>query len=154
MPEPHLRVILRGGKTDTDNQGFIRYVSPNSVEPLYCPVRLTELYLRRIGPAHSGFLVARTQTAAGRRLCLDGRYRLPYSRARSDLQDLLTAVGLPLDECSEHSARRGAVTKAADSGLTYDSIQSLVGWKSAQMPKLYTDRSIRHYLSCSSKLQL
>jgi hypothetical protein len=42
VPEPHLRVVLRGGKTDTDNQGFIRYVSPNSAEPLYCPVRLTE----------------------------------------------------------------------------------------------------------------
>jgi hypothetical protein len=142
-PAPHLRVHLSGGKTDQDGQGFWRYVSPNNENPDLCPVCLTSLYLRRIGADHSGYLVARTQLAAGRCLVLDGHYRLPYSRARQDFRTLLTT-----------SARRGAVTSASNAGLSNETLQDLVGWKSSTMPQLYTDRSLLHYRSCSAKLAL
>ncbi len=113
-PAPHLRVHLSGGKTDQDGQGFWHYVSPNNENPDLCPVRLTSLYLRRIGADHSGYLVARTQLAAGRRLVLDGRYRLPYSCTRQDFRTLLTTLGLDPNKYSKHSARRGAVTSASN----------------------------------------
>jgi hypothetical protein len=153
-PAPHLRVHLSGGKTDQDSQGFWRYVSPNNENPDLCPVCLTSLYLHRIGADHSGYLVARTQLAAGRRLVLDGRYHLPYSRARQDFRTLLTTLGLDPNKYSEHSARRGAVTSASNAGLSNETLQDLVGWKSSAMPQLYTDCSLLHYLSCSAKLAL
>jgi len=153
-PVPHLRVHLSGGKTDRDGQGFWRFVSPNAENPRFCPVRLTSLYLTRLGSDHTGYLVARTQFAAGHCLILDGRYRLSYGRARQDFRELLGAMGLDPDLFTEHSARRGAVTTASNAGLSDDVLQDLVGWKSATMPKLYNDRSVLHYLSCSSKLAL
>jgi hypothetical protein len=113
-PTPHLRVHLSGGKTDRGGQGFWRYVSPNSENLDLCPVRLTSLYLLRLGADHSGYLVARTQLVAGRHLVLDGRYRLPYSRARQDFRTLLTTLGLDPNKYSKHSARRGAVTSASN----------------------------------------
>jgi len=38
-PQPHLTVLLRGGKTDTRHRGFLRYVSANADHPDYCPVQ-------------------------------------------------------------------------------------------------------------------
>jgi hypothetical protein len=153
-PTLHLRVHLSGGKTDQGGQGFWRYVSPNSENLDLCPVRLTSLYLLRLGADPSGYLVARTQLTTGRHLILDGRYRLPYSHARQDFRNLLTALGLDPNKYSEHSARRGAVTSASNAGLSNKTLQDLVGWKSSNMLKLYFDRSLLHYLSCSAKLAL
>jgi hypothetical protein len=154
LPHLHLKVCLRGGKTDTSNQGFIRFVSGNFQNPLYCPVRLTRLYLTRIGSTHQGFLVARTQTSTNRQLIIDGQHRLAYSRARSDFRQLLSTLGFNPDDFCEHSPKRGAVTDSSNAGLDNDTLQDIVGWKSHLMPKIYNDRSTQHYLSCSAKLHL
>jgi hypothetical protein len=152
-PAPHLRVSLYGGKTDTTNQGFTRYVSANLQDLQACPVRLTRLYLARLGDSHAGYVVCRTQTSAGLVLAPDGRHRLSYGRARSDLQTLLSSLGYDPNSFSEQSARRGAVTAASNAGINHDTLQDIVGWKSTSMPAVYTDRSVSHYLSCSTKLQ-
>ncbi len=153
-PHLHLKVCLRGGKTDKFNQGFIRFVSGNLQNPLYCPVRLTCLYLTRIGSTHQGFLVARTQTSSNRQIILDGRHRLAYSRARSDFRQLLSILGFNPDDFCEHSPKRGAVTDSSNAGLDNETLQDIVGWKSHLMPKIYNDRSTQHYLTCSAKLHL
>lgn len=150
----HLKVTLRGGKTDNRNQGFVRYVSSNLQNPTYCPVRLTRLYLTRIGASHRGYLVARTQTFSGRQLTLDGRHRLAYSCARSDFKNILSLLGFNPDDYCEHSPKRGAITESSNAGLNNDTLQDLAGWKSRLMPPLYNERSTIHYLSCSAKLSL
>jgi len=87
-------------------------------------------------------------------LILDGRYRLPYSRARTDLRQLLSCLGFNPDDYCEHSPKRGAVTESSNAGLDNDTLQDIVGWKSRLMPKIYNERSTCHYLSCSAKLHL
>jgi hypothetical protein len=112
-------VTLLGGKTDQLHQGFLRYVCSNLVHPQYCPVRLTRLFFGLLGPRHAGYLVARSQTGPSG-LFLDGRYQLTYSRARSDLRELLRHLGYNPDSYCEHSARRGAVTSSAEAGQPPD----------------------------------
>jgi hypothetical protein len=102
-----MTVRQNGGKTGHLNRGFVRYVSCNSQDPRYCPVQLTLDYLAFLSPGYSGYLVARSQTAPNRKLCLDGLHRLSYANALRDFRFLLQALGYDPKEYAEHSPKRG-----------------------------------------------
>jgi hypothetical protein len=152
-PQPHLCVLLVGGKTDRDGKGFRRYVAANVAAPGHCPVQLTRQYFALLGPDPSGYPVCRTASCAGGGLRLDSRFQLSYGTAVHDLRVLLTRLGYPPDLYAEHSARRGATTESAAAGLSTDSLQKVVGWRNAAMPALYTDWRPEQFLECSSLLQ-
>ena len=64
-PVPHLLVTFPpgAGKNDVKNQGSERLVSSN-LDVQHCPIRLTRLYLRRLGaayqdPSYQGYMVSR-----------------------------------------------------------------------------------------------
>jgi len=153
-PQPHLVVRLTGGKTDSKNLGFQRYVAANEEHSQYCPVRLTRQFFELLGAQHTGFLVCRTQTGSGGSLRFDGSHSLSYTTALQDFRFLLHKLGYHPDHFSEHSAKRGAVTDSAAAGLDSSSMKKVVGWSSSSMPDLYTDWPLQHYLSCSAKLHL
>jgi len=152
-PRPHMTVRLIGGKTDNLNRGFVRYVSCNSQNPRYCPVQLTLDYLAFLGPGYSGYLVARSQTAPNRKLCLDGRHRLSYANALRNFRFLLQALGYDPKEYAEHSPKRGAATAASEAGIDEAAMSHFAGWSTRTMPALYTDWPPARYLAVSDQLQ-
>jgi hypothetical protein len=125
-----MTICLNGGKTDHLNCGFVRYVSCNSQDPRYCPVQLTLDYLAFLGPGYSGYLVARSQTATNRKLCLDGHHRLSYANALSNFRFLLQALGYDPKEYPKHSPKGGggAATAASEAGVDEAAMSRFAGW--------------------------
>ena len=150
-PTPHLIVHFCGGKNDLYSEGSERLIASNPEEPFYCPIRLARLYLYRLGPSYSGFLIPR---------CLGGysptvpdpRRRLSYTTALEDLRQLLCQLGYDPTSFGEHSGKRGGATAAAASGLNTAQLQRLGGWRSSQMPAKYTDLSTQTRIKLASSL--
>jgi hypothetical protein len=46
------------------------------------------------------------------------------------------------------------VTSSAEAGLSADTLMDIVGWRSRQMPRLYTETSVTNYLQYLDKLKL
>ena len=139
-------------------EGGTRLIAFNSKEPSYCPVRLTGLYLIRLGGGYSGshydgFLVPRTKRAPNNQLEADGRFQLSYTTAMEDLRSLLARFGYDSERFTEHSGKRGGATTAAERGMASEDLQRLGGWRSSEMAAKYTDASAEKRLKLSSMLQ-
>jgi hypothetical protein len=103
-PQPHLRITFRGGKNDLFSEGSERIVSSNSENSTYCPVRLTRLYLARLGEHYQGFVVPRCLSGHGQgRQIPDPVRPLSYTTCLEDFRDLLAILGHDPSRYSEHS---------------------------------------------------
>ena len=92
QPRPHLKIHFSGDKNDIFSEGSERVVCAHSPTDRYCPVHLTELYLRRLGLTYSGYLVPRTKQSFGSLVAGPDR-PLSYTMALEDLCDLLDSLG-------------------------------------------------------------
>ncbi len=153
MPKLHLKVTFRGGKTDIFKEGSERILSSNPVNPKYCPVQITQLYLEFLGRDYSGTLLPRCLGGArqGRRYP-DPACTLSRTTAVEDFRDILTKLGYNAALYSEHSGRRGGATTAANLGMPADDLQRLGGWRSRQTAAKYADLNINKRLSMSDFL--
>jgi len=153
MPKLHLKVTFRGGKTDIFKEGSERVLSSNPDNPKYCPVRITQLYLRFLGPDYSGTLLPRCIGGARQgRKHPDPARTLSRTTALEDFRDILTKLGYNAALYSEHSGRRGGATTAANLGMPADDLQRLGGWRSRQTAAKYTELNINKRLSMSDFL--
>ena len=151
-PQPHLLVKFMGGKTDIFSEGSERIICGHCPPSLYCPVKLTELYFRRLGHDYAGYLVPRTRSIPGT-VVADPDHPVSYTTALQDLRDLLAQLGCNPTDYGEHSGKRGGATAAAASGISADSLQRLGQWKSNRMPLKYTDLDTANRLRLSSFLK-
>ncbi len=153
MPKPHLKITFRGGKTDIFKEGSERVISSNQSNPKYCPVRITQLYLKFLGQNYSGPLLPRCLGGARQsKPRPDPSRTLGRTTAVEDFRDILTILGYDASLYSEHSGRRGGATTAANLGMPVDDLQRLGGWRSRQMAAKYTDLNIDKRLSMSDIL--
>jgi hypothetical protein len=152
-PQPHLRITFKNGKNDLFSEGSERIVSSNIHAPTYCPVRLTRLYLVRLGPNYRGLLSPRCLGGARNKGQLPDPIRpLSYATSLQDLRDILTILGYDASLFAEHSGKRGGATTAAASGMDSQTLQRMGGWRSQQMAAKYTDMDLQKRLEMSSVL--
>ena len=123
----------------------------------YCPVRLTKLYLLRLGGEYSepkflGFLVPRVRCTRDGIQTAEPHQKLSYTTAAEDFKLLLNSVGIPPKHYTEHSGKRGAATVAADMGVSTSDLQRMGGWASSKMAAKYTDLSVTKRLLLAEQL--
>ena len=128
-----------------------------STEVAYCPVRLTRLYLQRLGdgysePQSAGYLVPRVRCSKSGEQKAEAHQKLSYTTAAEDFKQLLCAVGIPAAHYTEHSGKRGAATTAAEMGVSTSDLQRMGGWASQKMAEKYTDLSLDKRLSLANSL--
>ena len=150
-PQPHLVVKFVGGKSDLFSEGSERVVCGHNPPSCYCPVKLTELYFRKLGHDYSGYLVPRSRSVPGS-VVADPEHPVSYTTALQDLRELLTQLGCNSSEYGEHSGKRGGASAAAASGISADALQRLGQWRSTRMPLKYTDLDTSNRLKLSSYL--
>ena len=114
-----------------------------------CPVSLTLNYFQFLGPVYSGYLV---------RSCTSKNTPNPdkpvsYSRALSDLKQLMNLLGYDASLYGEHSGKRRGATAAAGNGATDIQLKRLGGWRSDTIPAKYVDLSLKSRISMSKLLQ-
>jgi hypothetical protein len=132
-------------------------VSSNSENPKWCPVRLTRLYLRRLGEDYvrgdsDNFLIPRTKKGKDGQLTTDGTRTLSYTTAMEDLRSLLAKLGHDSSKYTEHSGKRGGATTAAERGMTENELQRFGAWRSQGMAAKYTNLSLEKRLKMSDLL--
>ena len=147
-PSLHLKICFSGGKNQTFNEKDERIVAADQTNPIHCPVKLTENYLKFLGSKHIGFLVP-TCSANGHP---DQEKFVPYSGCLDDLKRPLKTVGIER-RYGEHSGKRGAATQAAENGMSIDTLKRFGGWKSDSVPERYVDRSTSSKIEMSKILQ-
>ena len=123
----------------------------------FCPVRLTRLYLQRLGleynkPDFVGFMVPRVRCSKAGEQTAEAHQRLSYTTAAEDFKLLLRTVGIPPKHYTEHSGKRGAATVAADMGMSTDDLQRMGGWASRKMAAKYTDLSVTKRIRLAENL--
>lgn len=148
LPSLHLKVCFSGGKNQSFNETDNRIVSADMTEPRYCPVKLTQNYLKFLGAGHTGYLVP----ASGPRGNPDQNKAVPYSGCLDDLKKLLHTLGIE-GRYGEHSGKRGAATQAAENGMPMETLKRFGGWKSDSVPSKYVDRSTVSKIEMSKILQ-
>ena len=154
QPSEHLKVRFVGGKTDLFSEGSERIVAADLDQPQFCPVRLTRLYLNRLGESYEGLLIPRTRLSPNRELRADPEIPLSYTTALEDLKALLTSLGLDATSYGEHSGKRGGATAAAASGMDVATLQRFGGWRSQSVPSKYVDVDVQTRLNLSKALHL
>ena len=123
----------------------------------YCPVRLTRLYMQRLGrlyaePQSDGYLVPRVRCAKDGSQNSESHQKLSYTTAAEDFKQLLRSAGIPAAHYTEHSGKRGAATTAAEMGVSTTDLQRMGGWASTKMAAKYTDLSLTKRLSLADNL--
>jgi len=140
-PSPHLLIRFAKGKNDIFSEGSERVVPSLPETPQYCPVRLTQLYLLRLGQNYFGYLIPRCSPRSGSttQTSPNPAQHLSYCTALEDFRDLLSRLGYDPMSYGEHSGKRGGASEAASAGLHLSDLQRLGGWRSQTMPAKYTD---------------
>ncbi len=153
-PSPHLLVRFVNGKNDMFSEGSERVVPSSPEAPQYCPVRLTRLYLNRLGPNYFGYLIPRCSPRSGSATPASPNPTLPlsYCTALEDFRNLLTCLGYDPKSYGEHSGKRGGASEAASAGLHLSDLQRLGGWRSQTMPAKYTDLPAEKRIRLASHL--
>ena len=150
-PSLHLKIGFSNLKNDPFSEGGEKLISANLDLEQYCPVRLTQNYLRYLGSSFSGNMQPACQSKnpnsplPGSKVC--------YSNALSDLRQLLNALGFGQLRFGEHSPRRGGASHAANLGMPMEDLQRLGGWKSQMIPAKYVDLSTARRIAVSKVLQ-
>ena len=147
-PSPHLEVCFSEGKNQNFNQNELRLIAADLTEPKYCPVKLTQNYLRFLGSNHFGYLVPVCDPKGKP----DQNKALSYNGCLDDLKKLLTNLGIE-GRFGEHSGKRGAATQAAENGMQMEMLKRFGGWKSDSVPVKYVDRSTASKIQMSQMLQ-
>jgi hypothetical protein len=99
----HMKILFVGIKNDIYSEGGLKVVVSNSDQPCYCPVLLTQKYLRYLGADFQGKMLP-TCLAKDQKRPLMGS-NVTYRNALKDIRELLTALGYPGAEFGEHSAK-------------------------------------------------
>ena len=149
-PTLHMKILFVGVKNDIYSEGGEKLVASNPSQPQYCPVLLTQQYLRYLGASYSGKMVPN---------CSPKNPNLPmpsttasYTNCLKDLRGLFSTLGIQ-GRFGEHSAKRGGASHAANLGMSLGDLQRLGGWKSPEMPSRYIDLSIPKRIEMSKILQ-
>ena len=106
QPAPHLSVSFAKSKNDQYSEGSQRLVASLPNEPKYCPVRLTKLYLSRLGRGYLGYLIPRVRADR-----LTGLQRpepdqaLSYTTFLEDFHKLLHSLGYDGSKFGTHSGK-------------------------------------------------
>jgi hypothetical protein len=90
QPSPRLKIFFCEGKNQSFNEKEERIVAADLTEPRYCPVKLTQNYLRFLGSNHAGYLVPVCDPTGNP----DQERSVPYSGCLDDLKNLLTTLGI------------------------------------------------------------
>ena len=144
-PSLLLTLHIRQSKTDQVHEGLTKFVHGVTDNPLLCPVRLTQLYLNRLGlhlptgKPYQGYLQPRVRFDSKLKMQIHlPQQKIGYTSCLDETRQLLTTLNIP-GRFGEHSGRRGAATQAAANGGSLLEIQTLGNWKSASNAQLYID---------------
>ncbi len=104
-------------------------------------MRLTRLYITRLGPNYFGYLIPHCSPRSGSATPAspDSAVPLSYCTALEDFRGLLTHLGYDPMSYGKHSGKRGGASEAASAGLPFTDLQRLGSWRSQTMPAKYTD---------------
>ena len=157
-PNSCLVIQIRCSKTDQFREGLEKFVFPVTSEPLLCPVRLTQLYLKRLGQhlpsgkTYQGFLQPRVRYEKSLKQQIPlASQQIGYSSCLDETRQLLQLLQIP-GRFGEHSGRRGAATQAALNGGSLLEVQTLGNWKSGSTAQKYVDLNARQKESLSRLL--
>ena len=150
IPLPHMKISFVGVKNDIYSEGGEKLVASNLADPQYCPVLLTQQYLRFLGASYFGKMVP-TCSPKNPNLPLPGT-NATYTNCLKDLRELFSTLGIK-GRFGEHSAKRGGASHAANLGMSLGDLQRLGGWKSPAVPSKYVDLSVSKRIEISTVLQ-
>ena len=132
MDGPWIRHHYRICRSKTDQHAKSSWVSvTRNKDPKICPIRLTHLYLHRLGYT-SGYLMP---AMSGRKP--DQKTALRYNTALLDLKSLLKSIGINPQGYGEHRGRRGGTTAAAAAGAPILELMPQGRWVSEEMSRLH-----------------
>ena len=123
-------------RSKTDQRGVGDHVRVlNHADSTICPVRLTRLYLDKLGYQQGVMLPSL------RGKIPNPKVAITYKTALRDLKNTLISIGVDPTGFGEHSGRRGGTTAAAAAGAPHASLKSQGRWKSDSSVERYTDNA-------------
>lgn len=150
-PSSHMVFTFIGIKNDWFSEGGEKVISADLTKPDFCPVLLTQRYLRFLGANYQGPMMPTCSPKNPNVPLLNSC--VTYTACLHDTKSLLNHLGFSGTKIGEHSAKRGGASHAAEQGISKEDLQRLGGWKSSEIPSKYVDLSIRKRLELSRKLQ-
>jgi hypothetical protein len=137
------------------HQGQVTLVTANESE--LCPVKITELYFQRFGyrwgqeGGDDRYLHARIRKEAGSHR-IDGRTAASSSKAREELQRLLSDMGEESRGVTDKSFKMMGVTGTLESGSSAEEVALHGRWRSVDMPLRYKHNSLEYKKLTASKI--
>ena len=114
----------------------------------YCPVYLLKKYFERIGyeDDSKGHFLPKVTLKRDKKLKKSEWVAVPeehisYSTCLTDRRRVLTKLGLPAKEFTEHSDRGGGASHLFNNGATIEEVQTQGRWRSIETPRRYIQKS-------------
>ena len=115
----------------------------------YCPVYITAKYFQRLGYDQNskGYFLPKVAFKAGDKKLKKSEWvavpdqHVSYNTCLMDIRRILSRLGLPAKDYTEHSDRVGGASHLFNNGATVEETQSQGRWKMSITPRKYIQKN-------------